>query len=57
MEGCLVGRFRVKFMKEGGGDGCNIFIDRSGERDVGCGGSGVAAFVEELSSRETGLAS
>ena len=45
MEGCLVGRFRVKFMKEGGGDGCNIFIDRSGERDVGCGGSGVAAFV------------
>ena len=45
MEGCLVGWFRVEFMKEGGGDGSDVFIDRSGERDVGCGGSGVAAFM------------
>ena len=32
-------------MKEGGGDGSNVFIDRSSERDIGCGWSSVAAFM------------
>ena len=44
MEVGLIRRFGIKFMKEGGGDGGNILINRDGERDVGCRWGSVAAF-------------